>query len=181
MPMSGTGSKRPLLRPCSGTPAPRQRAAPACRHPAPPAHGFTLIEMMVAITIVALVLAVSVPASSRLYRNIQYRESVRDTVTLFATARYEAVRSGQARDVRIDPRTNELRLEGEVRHLPDEVNLVVHAAQELGDRGVGVIRFYPEGGSSGGGVDLQIPGRYGVRVNVDWLLGRVSQEKYGLD
>jgi general secretion pathway protein H len=37
-------------------------------------------------------------------------------------------------------------------------------------------RFYPEGGASGGGIDLQRRDGSGTAVNVDWLVGRVSQE-----
>jgi general secretion pathway protein H len=140
-----------------------------------------MLELLVAITIVGLVLAVAVPASGRLYQTMQYREAVRDVVTLFASARYEAVNSGRAQDVRINPRTRELSLNKEIRRLPEGLNLVVRAARELNDQQSGVIRFYPEGGTSGGGVDVEIPGSYGVRVNVDWLVGRVSQQKYALD
>ena len=44
-----------------------------------------------------------------------------------------------------------------------------------------MIRFYPEGGSSGGGIDMERPGGTGVRISVDWLVGRVSQEAYVVD
>ena len=144
-------------------------------------RGFTILELLVAISIVGLVLAVSVPASGRLYKTMQYREAVRDVVTLFASARYAAVSSGRAQDVKINPRTRELTLNDNVRRLPAALNIVVHSARELNDRDVGVIRFYPEGGASGGGVDIEIPERWGVRINVDWLIGRVSQEKYALN
>ena len=147
----------------------------------PGGRGFTIIELLVAITIVGLILAVSVPASGRLYKTMQYREAVRDVITLFASARYKAVSSGRAQDVRINPRGRELRLNDTVKTLPSSVNVVVHSARELNDNNIGVIRFYPEGGSSGGGVDLEIPERWGVRINVDWLVGRVSQEKYALN
>ena len=158
--------------------APDNRSVPM---PVGNATGFSMLELLVAITIVGLVLAVAVPASGRLYRTMQYRDAVRDVVTLFASARYEAVSSGRAQDVRINPRTRELSLNKEIRRLPEGLNLVVRAARELNDQQSGVIRFYPEGGTSGGGVDVEIPGSYGVRVNVDWLVGRVSQQKYALD
>lgn len=145
------------------------------------ASGFTILELLVAISIVGLVLAVSVPASGRMYKTMQYREAVRDVITLLASARYAAVSTGRAQDVKINPRTRELSLNDSVKQLPSGLNIVVHSARELNDRDVGVIRFYPEGGSSGGGVDVEIPERWGVRINVDWLVGRVSQEKYGLD
>ncbi|NCF21027.1 MAG: general secretion pathway protein GspH [Haliea sp.] len=140
-----------------------------------------MLEILAAITIVGLVLAVSVPASARLYQSMQYRQAVRDVVTLFASARYQAVNTGRAQDVVINPRAKELRLNDTLKRLPADLNVLVHSARELNDRDAGIIRFYPEGGSSGGGVDIEVPDRWGVRVNVDWLIGRVSQEKYAFD
>ncbi len=52
---------------------------------------------------------------------------------------------------------------------------------ELGRDDRGVIRFYPEGGSSGGDLDLERPGADATRVSVDWLMGGVSHARYALD
>jgi general secretion pathway protein H len=81
----------------------------------------------------------------------------------------------------INPKTRELRLNEKRTQLPEGLNLVVTSAQEVNRQEEGVIRFYPEGGSSGGGVDIERPGTDGVRISVDWLVGRVIQERYALD
>ena len=47
--------------------------------------------------------------------------------------------------------------------------------------GTGVIRFYPEGGASGGGVDIRHPAGGGVRITVDWLKGSVSQRPWAAE
>jgi general secretion pathway protein H len=173
--MWGTGdSGSQVSLPAGAAPA----RAPLTRGAAGGQRGFTFLEILVAITIAGLVLALSVPASARLYRSMQYREAVRETVAVLTAARHQAVAAGRAQDVRVDPRNRELRLNGRVTRLPDGVNLVVQAARELNEREVGVIRFYPEGGSSGGGIDIALPGRAGVRIDVDWLVGRVSQEPH---
>lgn len=158
--------------PCSSS-APR-RSSPLVR-------GFTMLEMLVAITIVGLLLAVTVPASARFYESIQYRQAVRDVITALASARYRAINSGRAQDVTVDPRDNRLGSNGEVTYLPEGFEIAVHSARELNRDSLGVIRFYPEGGSSGGGIDLQRKGGAGVRISVDWLVGRVSQEAYVAD
>jgi len=144
------------------------------------ATGFTVLELLAAITIVVLVLAVSVPASARLYQSMQYRGAVRDVVTVLASARYQAINTGRAQDVKINPYTRELRLNDIVKQLPSDLNVVVSSAGQLNEGGVGIIRFYPEGGSTGGEVNIEMPRRSGVRVDVDWLVGSVSQEKYAL-
>ena len=145
------------------------------------APGFTLIELLAAMTIVGMVLAVSIPASARFYESIQYRQAVRDVITLLSSARYAAVNTGKAQDVIINPKTNELRLNKQNTRLPKGFNLVVTSAQEVNRQDEGVIRFYPEGGSSGGGIDIERPGSDGVRISVDWLIGRVSHERYAIN
>jgi general secretion pathway protein H len=156
---------------------------PRCGKPGPcsPRAGFTLVELLAAITIVGLLLAVSVPASVRFFDSMQYRQAVREVVTLLASARYAAVNRGELQDVLISPRTNEVRLNDKLRQLPDSVRLTVHSAAEVNRDELGVIRFYPEGGSSGGSIDIERGAGDGVRISVDWLVGRVSQERYALD
>lgn len=140
--------------------------------------GFTMVELLAAITIVALLLVVAVPASMRFYDAIQYRQAVRDVITLLGNARYKAVNSGRAQDVIINPRSLQLRLNKEIRTLPSDTRLVVHTAREVNRSDEGVIRFYPEGGSSGGDIDVEREGTSGVRISVDWLVGSVSQKPY---
>jgi general secretion pathway protein H len=57
----------------------------------------------------------------------------------------------------------------------------VDSAGELSRDNAGVIRFYPEGGTSGGSVKVETANGRGVKVAVDWLLGTVTQEKYDLE
>ena len=143
--------------------------------------GFTILELLAAITIVGVVLAVSVPSTVRFYDSLKYRGAVRDVISILGSARYGAVSRGQSQDVLFKPRSNQIVLNDVVTVLPAGVNLVVHSAASLNEGDTGVIRFYPEGGSSGGGVDVELPGAYGVAINVDWLIGSVSQSRYGLE
>jgi general secretion pathway protein H len=140
--------------------------------------GFTLVELLVAITIVGLVMTASVPASVRFYESMQYRQAIRDVITTLASARYRAINTGKTQDVLLNTETKVLRLGSDTQQLPAKFNIAVHSARELNRDTEGVIRFYPEGGSSGGEIDIAKPNRSGVKISVDWLVGRVSQEKY---
>ncbi len=141
-------------------------------------RGFTMLELIAAISIAAMVLAVSVPVTGRMYQSVQYSQAVRNVVTLLQSARYSAINKGRAQDVEINSKTNTLRLNDKQQQLPDGFKVFVHTAQELNKRDSGVIRFYPEGGSSGGGVDIESPTGVGVKIGVDWLIGGVTQERY---
>jgi len=149
------------------------------RNPSPRRQaGFTLLELIAAISIAAVVLAVSVPATGRMYQSVLYREAVGDVVTLLQSARYAAISNGKAQIVEVNPKNNQLRFNDKRQQLPAGFSMQVHSASQLNRRNVGVIRFYPEGGSSGGGIDLRSPTGAGVNILVDWMVGRVTQERH---
>lgn len=136
--------------------------------------GFTLLELLVVIAIAAIVLGLSAPAMQRLYQSAQYRSAVSDIVSELNAARYLAIREGESVDVAIYPRDRRVARGKKSRELPDLVRLEVLGSRELNRDGAGVIRFYPDGASSGGYVNVAYPPDMRVQVQVDWLLGRVS-------
>jgi general secretion pathway protein H len=61
--------------------------------------------------------------------------------------------------------------------LPEGVKVALTTARsELTAESVGGIRFYPDGGSTGGFVELDANGRV-YRINVAWLTGEASLER----
>lgn len=144
-------------------------------------RGFTLVELLVAISVAALVMVVSVPASVRFYQSIQYHEAVRTVAAVLTSARHGAINSGQSGNVFIDPENNTVAYAGKVENLPAALNIAVRSAAELNRNNQAVIRFYPEGGSSGGEIDITRPGGAGVTLVIDWLVGRITQQAYGIE
>lgn len=142
--------------------------------PASNTAGFTLLELIIAIAVVAVVLGVSAPAMQRLYQSSQYHGAVNDVVDLLSSARYAAVRNGASVDVLIYPETLMIAAGRKEQQLPDNLQVEVVGARELNRDGAGVIRFYADGSSSGGNVRLQSDSGVWVQVNVDWLMGRVT-------
>lgn len=133
-----------------------------------------LIELIAVIAIAAIVLGVSAPAMQRLYQSAQYRGAVSDIVSELNSARYIAIREGEPVDVAIYPGERRVALGNQSSLLPDGVGLEVLGSRELNRDGAGVIRFYPDGASSGGYVNVNYPPDMRVQIQVDWLLGRVS-------
>ena len=144
-------------------------------------RGFTLVELLVATAIAGLVLAVAVPASMRMYQSMQYRGAVQDVINGLSSARHRSITRGVAQDLEIHLKDNRLQLADKTWQLPAAMNLAVHSAGELNRDGIGVIRFYPEGGASGGGVDVESPTGRGVKITVDWLTGHLSQAVYDVN
>jgi general secretion pathway protein H len=141
-------------------------------------QGFTILELLVAMTIVGMLLTASVPSTIRFYESMQYRKAIRDVVTTLGSARYRAVNSGKSQDVSINPETKLLVYQEHEVQIPELLTVAVHSAKEVNTDSTGVIRFYPEGGSSGGGIDLERPDGGGVRIAIDWLAGRVTHEAF---
>ncbi len=137
-------------------------------------RGFTLLELVAVLTIAALMVAVSAPNMQKMYQSMQYRGAVSDVVGALNAGRYTAIRTGQQQDILVNPRTREVTHGEEVQILPTGIELEVLGSAELNRDGAGVIRFYADGGSSGGYVNLALSGGQAVQVQIDWLLGRVS-------
>lgn len=130
--------------------------------------------MIVAIAIAAVVMGVGAPAMQRLYQSSRYHGAVNDVVALLSTARYTAIHTGKEADVLVYPESRTLGLGKKSQTLPANVKIEVLGSRELNREGAGVIRFYPDGGSSGGAINLLTNEGQSVQVQVDWLVGRVS-------
>ncbi len=137
-------------------------------------RGFTLIEVVAAVTVVGLVLALAVPQSIRFYESVRFNASVREVITLLNSARYAAVANGVAQDVLISPRKGLVVFADKQVKFGKGVKLAAHSAKEVNRNGLGVIRFYHDGGASGGGIDISRKGGKPVKIAVDWLVGRVD-------
>lgn len=145
------------------------------------AGGFTLLELLVVMAIMALLVGLAPVAFNRLYQTAQYRSTLRAVITDMRSARLQAQTEGvETRfDVNLQQRT--FGVEGGPQHaVPDALTLrAVAAAREADGNGRLAIRFLPGGGASGGSVDLIRPSGAGMRLRVDWFSGRVEQEPIG--
>lgn len=142
--------------------------------------GFTLIEIMVAFTIGILLVGLTMPAMMKMYDSMKYRDAVRTVVTALHSTRYAAMSRGKPVDLIVIPAERQFSIgQGEAKQLSESISLTVHAAREVSHgEGTAVIRFYPDGSASGGSIDVVHDSGKAVRVRVDWLLGKLTQEAY---
>ena len=147
-----------------------------------PSPGFTLLELMIVLAIMAAVATLSTPRVIQMYDSMQYRSAVRDLLGALHAARYQAIQQGRAVDLVIHVDTREYGLNGSLqRRLPANVHLDMLYAGELSERpGHATYRFYPDGSASGGHIHILresgASARIGTTINIDWLLGRISQQ-----
>ncbi|MDR2093439.1 MAG: GspH/FimT family pseudopilin [Azoarcus sp.] len=148
---------------------------PRPRRPRP--GGFTLLELIVALAVAGLAAGASITAYPKMRASMEYRSALRGVLAGMNKARVEAVRGGQPTTFYVDPQTRTYGVGGrELGRFPDSVDVqFTVAGQEVDSRGRGHIRFHPEGGATGGSVDLLRGPGSGVRLRVDWLFGSVTQ------
>jgi len=141
--------------------------------------GFSLLELMVAFAVAALLVGVATPVAIRLYESMQYRSAVGELNAAFATARYKAITSGKPVDVSLQPDSRSFAVDGKAyKSLSSQVTLTIVSAAELSpDQDTAVIRFYPDGSSSGGNVGIERVRGGGISLDIDWLMGRVVQRQ----
>jgi len=141
-------------------------------------RGFTLVEMLVVLVIVSLVLALVGTSISRSISGAEMRSAARKMAASIRYTRTRAILDKEETVFLIDtengtylaPRKSEV-------VLPEGMNMsLMTARSELTSESVGGIRFYPDGGSTGGFVELEANERV-YRINVAWLTGDASLQK----
>lgn len=141
--------------------------------------GFTLVELLVVFAIGALLVGLMPAAYGRLQEAVQYRQTITGFMSDLKTARQEARFSGSEKGFSVDlPNRRYGPMGGPTTQLPLplEVTAIV-GSSDLSQAQVATIWFMPDGGSTGGSFDIVRPSGGGTRVRVDWLTGRVEQER----
>jgi general secretion pathway protein H len=141
------------------------------------AAGFTLIELLVVFAITALLIGIAPLAFDKLNQSAQYRAALRSMLSELRTARQQAVTQGREVSFRVNLNNARFGIDDKATDSvppPLRVRATV-ASQEL-TQGSAAIRFLPSGGATGGSIELIRPSGSGVRLRVDWLSGRVTQE-----
>lgn len=139
------------------------------------ARGFTLIEMLVVVALIALAATVvSVSVGSGL-AGARVKAASRDLVAALRYTRGQAIVKHEQKTLSIDVEKRRYRAPGKQWiELPKDMTMKLFTARsELEEEGVGRIRFFPDGSSTGGHVDLMKNDAV-WRIEVMWLTGDVK-------
>ncbi|MCY3751503.1 MAG: prepilin-type N-terminal cleavage/methylation domain-containing protein [Gammaproteobacteria bacterium] len=133
-------------------------------------YGFTLIELLVVLGILSLLLATVPPLLTNAIDNAKLRNAQREIISGLRLSRNKAVTSQQAVTFTINAPDRTMTVSGKNRRLrlPDDVGL------SLGPDDEAVVRFYPDGSSSGGQLSFRRDDRVSYIIDVDRLTGRVT-------
>ncbi len=137
-------------------------------------QGFTLIELLVVLVLLTAVTALVAPAFLN-SGGVEVETTARNLAAGLRRARSQAIQQNtvEALSVDVERREYALSFEGRSRRLPADVELTLFTARSaVASESRGAIRFFPDGGSTGGRISVKRGARE-MHVDVDWLGGRV--------
>ncbi len=138
-------------------------------------RGFTLIELLVVLVLLVAVTALAAPAFLK-SGGVEVDAAARSLAAALRRARSQAIQgnSVEAMSVDVERREYALSFEQRARKLPGDLELTLFTARSaIEGESRGAIRFFPDGGSTGGRISVKRGARQ-VHVDVDWLGGRVK-------
>lgn len=140
--------------------------------------GFTLVELLVVLVIISLALALVGTSISRNISGAEMRTAARKVAAGLRYTRTKAILNKSEQVFLVDIENKTYTAPGRpLAQLPEGMEVQINTARsELTSESVGGIRFYPDGGSTGGNIKLEANGRI-YQVNVAWLTGEASVER----
>ena len=141
-------------------------------------RGFTLVELMLVMVIIALIMGLVGTSMSRSVSAAEARAASRKLVGSLRYTRARAIIDKQEQVFQVDTENRSYQAPGRKKiELPEGVEVTITTARsEITAEDIAGIRFFPDGGSTGGHIELMVKGRE-YRVNVAWLTGETSLER----
>ena len=139
-------------------------------------RGFTLLEVLLVLVIGGLLMGV---VATSLSEGPVLRNGSREIAASLRQARASAVIRQQPLIWKLDVQNKRFWIEGDnggstARTLNKALDAKLNTtAAEVDKEGQGGIRFYPDGSSTGGSVELSYH-EQSYKINVEWVTGRVS-------
>lgn len=138
-------------------------------------NGFTLIELLIVLALLAMIAALAFPATRGGNDATAVKASASELANLMRLARGAAIRDNTERTLTIDLRARSFWVDGltNAHAIPQgvKVELVTQQVEQISDRR-GRLRFYVDGGATGGSIVLTA-GRRVARVELDGFTGHV--------
>jgi general secretion pathway protein H len=140
------------------------------------AEGYTLAEMLTVLSLLALFAMLSFPGNIGSKARSDMDSQAKTIVAMLKAARLAAI-SGNTEtsvDVNVVGRSIAARGSAERLQVSGDIGLSMLTAQREAQSTVGSIRFFPDGTSTGGTLELK-RGEREIRLEIQWLTGKISR------
>ena len=139
--------------------------------------GYTLAELLIVLVIITLIVGMSVPLIRPKPKAIELQTIAQKIAATIRTVRSEAVAENLDKVISIDLKARQYWYKVQQKTaIPNHIALsLLSAREETIESDIGRIRFFADGGSSGGKLVLKHKQR-SVSIAVDWLTGAVTLE-----
>ena len=145
-------------------------------------RGFTLIELIATITLMAIVLAVAPAAYSKVRDAMSFRAAVADTTSALKRARVNAILLGQPVELAVLLEQHQLQTPSEKTvNIDSKRKIDMHGVISLSNPDLPVFRFYPDGSATGGSLTLTAPSGRMQRIDIDWFTGQLQFKQTDAD
>jgi general secretion pathway protein H len=138
--------------------------------------GLSLLELLIVLMIMGIVAALTLPVLGGGVSTTRLKSAAREVAAGLRLARSEAVANRRETVLTLDLAQRTFRVDRDPRThaLPHDIELKLYTAQsDLVSESAGSVRFFPDGGSTGGRVTLAA-GERKFDIDIDWLTGRVA-------
>ncbi|MFZ4070508.1 MAG: GspH/FimT family pseudopilin [Caulobacterales bacterium] len=141
-------------------------------------RGATLAELLVALAVLGLMIGLVGPRFTGAIAGADARLAARHTAQVMAEGRARALASGGETIVIVDAGAGEVRVEpaGVTRRLPADVAIAMEVAESEAATNAGGVRFYPDGGATGGVFRFTADGKTWA-ARVSWITGAAHVER----
>ena len=134
--------------------------------------GFSLIEMLVVLTLIATISAVAVPYTKESGGKLRLRAVAQSVAALLQKEKYFAVSQNISRELTFDLKSRQLKAsQGQsLLVLPNDMSVTFKTATNDSNGNLAIIRFFADGGSTGGTITFA-RGNEAVTLKLNWLTG----------
>ncbi|RWM12885.1 MAG: prepilin-type N-terminal cleavage/methylation domain-containing protein [Mesorhizobium sp.] len=140
--------------------------------------GYSLLEMIIVLTLMALVGAVLTMTLHR--REASPRDVARQVAGAARTAAARAIATGRSSVLHVDLAGRSIGIDQDpaIARIPASYSVFMTAAEHpVNAKGTGTIEFFPDGSSTGGEVTVGAPNSGQFVVRVFWLTGEISTRR----
>lgn len=144
--------------------------------PRTPAAGFTLLEMLLVLTVLAMAAGIAAPRLTRLPERALLQSESSAAIALLGRARLAAISSNRPVAAAVNVQDMSIEAAGKRHVFDDGISLSLRTGASLmAGPAVGRIVFYPDGSNSGGLIEIIRGGAKRI-VRIDWLSGRIGDD-----